>query len=199
MGFLTEGLDRLLKEDLPESAGIKPGDKIRIIHLQGEDSRYDGKTGEVTHIDDIGDIWGTWGGLAIIPGVDEYEIISDIDIEEAFNDSNCTFRVRFNNNSEMKDFTSEDEAIKYAKSKLKDEPHVWKACGNNKPVEIASYQDWNYGIKESINDEVKYTTWDTEGQLKDILQIVVDNYGYDTIQNLVKDFGYTDLSIYDIE
>ena len=35
---------------------------------------YAGKTGTVEHIDSIGQLHGTWGGLALIPGVDEYEI-----------------------------------------------------------------------------------------------------------------------------
>ncbi|MBO7079717.1 MAG: hypothetical protein J6W64_07925 [Bacilli bacterium] len=34
---------------------IQVGDKIKIIHLKGEDNRYDGRVGVVTHIDDIGD------------------------------------------------------------------------------------------------------------------------------------------------
>ena len=53
---------------------MKVGDKIRIIYMDGE-PQYDGKTGTVTHIDDAGQIHGTWGGCALIPGVDKYEII----------------------------------------------------------------------------------------------------------------------------
>ena len=30
---------------------VKVGDKIRIIHLTGEDSRYDGREGSVEYID----------------------------------------------------------------------------------------------------------------------------------------------------
>lgn len=55
---------------------MKVGDKIRIIHLSGEDTRYDGKEGIITHIDSIGQLHGTWGGLAIIPEEDDFEIIS---------------------------------------------------------------------------------------------------------------------------
>lgn len=54
--------------------GVKVGDTIRIIHLSGEDTRYDGRTGVVTHIDSMGQLHGTWGGLAIIPEEDKYEI-----------------------------------------------------------------------------------------------------------------------------
>ena len=53
---------------------IQIGSKIKIIHLSGEDSAYDGKTGTVTFIDDAGQLHGTWGGLAVIPEVDEFEV-----------------------------------------------------------------------------------------------------------------------------
>lgn len=36
---------------------------------------YNGQTGIVEHIDSIGQLHGTWGGLAIIPEVDEFEIV----------------------------------------------------------------------------------------------------------------------------
>lgn len=53
---------------------MKVGDKIRILYMDGE-PQYEGKKGTVTHIDDAGQIHGTWGGCALIPGVDEYEVI----------------------------------------------------------------------------------------------------------------------------
>lgn len=51
---------------------MKIGDRIQIIHLSGEDDRYDGKEGTITHIDDIGQLHGTWGGLAVIPNEDKF-------------------------------------------------------------------------------------------------------------------------------
>ena len=57
------------------SKEIKVGDHIRIIHLKGEDSRYDGREGIVESIDSIGQLHGTWGGLAIIPEEDEFVCI----------------------------------------------------------------------------------------------------------------------------
>ena len=54
---------------------MKVGDKIRIIHLKGEYNCYDGKMGIVMSIDSLGQLHGTWGGLAIIPEVDEFELI----------------------------------------------------------------------------------------------------------------------------
>lgn len=54
----------------------KIGDWIQIICMEGE-PRYTGKIGEITHIDDIGQLHGTWGGCAIIPGTDEFDIIEN--------------------------------------------------------------------------------------------------------------------------
>lgn len=59
---------------------MKVGDKIRIIRLNdcGYDFQareYSGREGVITSIDDIGQLHGTWGGLAVIPGEDEFEII----------------------------------------------------------------------------------------------------------------------------
>lgn len=39
-------------------------------------AKYAGRTGTVEFIDSIGQLHGTWGGLAIIPEVDEFEIAS---------------------------------------------------------------------------------------------------------------------------
>lgn len=55
---------------------VKVGDIVKIIYMQGE-PQYDGRTGTVIHIDDAGQIHGTWGGCALIPGIDEYEIIKE--------------------------------------------------------------------------------------------------------------------------
>ena len=55
---------------------VKLGDKIRIIEMKGE-PEYTGKLGEVTVIDGIGQLHGTWGGLAIIPEEDTFEVIKE--------------------------------------------------------------------------------------------------------------------------
>ena len=55
-------------------ADVKEGDKIRILYMDGE-PQYAGKEGTVTHVDDAGQIHGTWGGCALIPGVDNYTVI----------------------------------------------------------------------------------------------------------------------------
>ena len=38
-------------------------------------AKYAGRTGTVEFIDSIGQLHGTWGGLAIIPEVDEFVIV----------------------------------------------------------------------------------------------------------------------------
>lgn len=53
---------------------VKIGDKIKIIHMDGE-PQYTGKEGIVDHIDDAGQIHTTAGGCALIPGIDIFEII----------------------------------------------------------------------------------------------------------------------------
>ena len=52
----------------------KIGQKIRIINMTDE-PRYAGREGNITSIDDIGQLHGTWGGLAVIPGEDSFEVI----------------------------------------------------------------------------------------------------------------------------
>lgn len=50
------------------------GKIIRIIYMDGE-PRYAGREGEVTSIDDMGQLHGLWGSLAVIPNVDIFEIV----------------------------------------------------------------------------------------------------------------------------
>ena len=52
-------------------SALKPGDRIRIIRMEGE-PQYEGAIGTVDLIDDEGQAFGTWGGCAVIPGVDSY-------------------------------------------------------------------------------------------------------------------------------
>lgn len=53
---------------------IKPGNYIRIVDMDGE-PQYAGRTGIVTHIDSLNQIHGTWGGCALIPGTDSFEVL----------------------------------------------------------------------------------------------------------------------------
>lgn len=48
---------------------LPKGTKVEIISMKGE-PQYTGRKGEITHIDDAGQIHGTWGGCALILGED---------------------------------------------------------------------------------------------------------------------------------
>lgn len=72
----AEKLEERAMTDVPFDSEVKIGDKIKIHHMAGEDNSYDGKEGTVEHIDGIGQLHGTWGGVAVIPGVDDFEIIN---------------------------------------------------------------------------------------------------------------------------
>ena len=39
-----------------------------------KEDNYSGREGIVTSIDDLGQIHGTWGGCALIPGLDQFEL-----------------------------------------------------------------------------------------------------------------------------
>ena len=54
---------------------VKVGDKLRIIEMSGE-PQYTGKEGTVEYIDDAIHIHGSWGGFALIPDEDMWEIIN---------------------------------------------------------------------------------------------------------------------------
>ena len=56
---------------------VKIGDTIKIIAMEGE-PQYTDREGVVTHIDDARQIHGTWGGCAIIPGIDTYIVLHSI-------------------------------------------------------------------------------------------------------------------------
>lgn len=62
-------------------AYYKVNQQIRIIHMDdnnGKDTRaheYNGKVGIIKFVDGIGQLHGTWGGLAVNPEIDEIEII----------------------------------------------------------------------------------------------------------------------------
>lgn len=50
------------------------GETIKIISMEGEPS-YNGKTGVVKTVDSMGQLHGTWGGLAIQPENDTFEVV----------------------------------------------------------------------------------------------------------------------------
>ena len=56
---------------------VKPGDIIHIYHMFGEPA-YRDREGVVKYIDDMQQIHGTWGGLAL-QFDDDWEIINEND------------------------------------------------------------------------------------------------------------------------
>lgn len=64
---------RLVKEGL---ASARPGTTIRIVHMEGE-PHYEGRIGVVESTDDAGQIHGTWGGCAIQPERDTWEVLRE--------------------------------------------------------------------------------------------------------------------------
>ena len=62
----------------------KIGDTIRIIRMDDQGWKdlqareYNGRTDIVEHIDSIGQLHFTVGGLAIIPEVDDFEIVETL-------------------------------------------------------------------------------------------------------------------------
>jgi hypothetical protein len=51
------------------------GKEIRIISMDGE-PHYTGKQGIIKSVDGIGQLHGSWGGLAINPSVDNFEVLN---------------------------------------------------------------------------------------------------------------------------
>ena len=74
MRFLYFRKDNSMKD-------VKIGTKIMIVSMKDE-PHYSGRFGVVTHIDDAGQIHGTWGGCALIPGIDTYYILEEKDTEK---------------------------------------------------------------------------------------------------------------------
>lgn len=57
---------------------VEIGDTIRIDYMEGEPD-YTGREGIVKSIDDAGQIHGTFGGCAVIPGTDSFTVIKKKD------------------------------------------------------------------------------------------------------------------------
>lgn len=70
---ISHGFDKKMAEVV---YGVHVGDLIRITELNDPyDNTYVGREGVVEHIDSMGQLHGTWGGLAVIPTEDRFVII----------------------------------------------------------------------------------------------------------------------------
>lgn len=67
---------------------IREGDVIRIVRMEGE-TGYTWRTGTVQLIDSLGQLHGTWGGLAVQPDRDIIQVISSVGGNKS-NDGNVT-------------------------------------------------------------------------------------------------------------
>jgi hypothetical protein len=68
-------IEEMVKEEA--SPEFKVGSTVKIISMAGE-PEYTNKVGKITMIDDAGQLHGTWGGLALIPGDDKFELVTVI-------------------------------------------------------------------------------------------------------------------------
>ena len=57
------------------------GMKILIINVVDDFVDYSGKVGAITHIDDIGQLHGSWGGVVLVPDLDEFVTVGDEDAQ----------------------------------------------------------------------------------------------------------------------
>ena len=62
----------------------KVGMIIRIVRMEGE-PQYDGKEGTIEFVDGIGQLHGTWGGLAVQPERDTLQVLQDEPQKQARN------------------------------------------------------------------------------------------------------------------
>lgn len=69
----NEKLQEEYRKMVNQKKMVQIDDHITIKKMIGE-PQYTGKSGIVTHFDDADQIHGTWGGLAIVPDADEFEI-----------------------------------------------------------------------------------------------------------------------------
>ena len=86
--------------ELPFDSEAKVGDSILIVNMEGEPD-YCGRKGKIEHIDSLGQLHGTWGGCAVIPGVDKFDIITEESLEEA---SSAETRAFKNGGQDAKDY-----------------------------------------------------------------------------------------------
>ena len=63
-----------LSRDHSEDYAHLIGKRIRIVFMDGE-SHYNGKEGVVNYCDSMGQLHGTWGGLAVQPKNDKFEVL----------------------------------------------------------------------------------------------------------------------------
>lgn len=145
------------------------GDFVSIFEMVGE-PQYTGATGVITHIDDAGQIHGTWGGCALIPEKDNFSVL------HSNNKGENTMKITI-----TQEITSKTKDEFYAQLKDGRIVRIWEGTGDNlfdEDVE-AGYVDYiNYEIYNNI-------------------KAIYDNDYYDGGMILLKQL-YQDLSVKEI-
>lgn len=146
---------------------FKIGDKIKIINMEDEPN-YIGKEGVIERIDDIGQLHGTWGGLAIIPEIDEIELVTDkTDVSEE-----CSIKEEMETFEEVEEVTKDDVKDGVATTLtflIKDE---WEAYEGYKSA-IATLK--SVGVSEEVMDVLEDILAEEllhVGQLQKCLELV---------------------------
>lgn len=146
---------------------FKIGDKIKIINMEDEPN-YIGKEGVIERIDDIGQLHGTWGGLAIIPEIDEIELVTDnTDVSEG-----CSIKEEMETFEEVEEVTNDDVKDGVATTLtflIKDE---WEAYEGYKSA-IATLK--SVGVSEEVMDVLEDILAEEllhVGQLQKCLELV---------------------------
>lgn len=108
-----------LAEPLEEDTGLRPGDRVRLIEMPNDPRPVPPMTeGTVKTIDDAGHIhvaWDNGQSLALIPGVDKFEII-DTPIPVSMPVKPCVVITHsFDSDTPVYEYDSEEEAVKALK------------------------------------------------------------------------------------
>ena len=53
------------------------GMMLLIVHIVDDLEDYSGRVGVITHIDDLGQLHGTWGSLVLVPELDDFIVLED--------------------------------------------------------------------------------------------------------------------------
>lgn len=122
------------------------GKKIRITHLNGEDSSYVGREGVVKSVDDIGQLHGTWGGLAVIPDEDAFEVVG---VNESSEYTVDDFR------REIDTTGAPEELVQYVIDNVPDFDHRYEEAMYNIGRTRRPFRDVDNSLYDDICDAVE--------------------------------------------
>ena len=118
---------RALRERKESYKGWNVGDKIKIIDMAGE-PEYSGKEGIILFIDDIGQLHGTWGGLAVNLDVDQIKLLSSIADTEELTET-------FKNEELITVYNGSNDLIDYNNIDFTKSEEIGLHCGSKKAAE----------------------------------------------------------------